>query len=42
MSYNELHEHLMVFFGDTSRTPEETKSFLLDIAAEAEMLADSI
>lgn len=29
-------------FGDTSRSPQETKDDLLDIAQECEMMADTI
>lgn len=42
MTYDQLKEHLMEFFSDTSRSPSETKDGLEDIAAEAEMLAESI
>lgn len=42
MDYKELKDALMEFFGDTSRTPGQTKSGLLAIIDEAQMLADTI
>ena len=42
MEYKELNSALMEFFGDTSRTPAKTKSGLLAIADEAQLLADTI
>jgi len=42
MDYEQLKKALQDYFGDMSRTAAETKEGLLDIAAEAEMLASSI
>lgn len=42
MSYEELKEHLMTFFGDTSRSPSETREGLKGIIEEAEMLIETI
>lgn len=42
MTYDQLKDALMEFFGDTSRTAGQTKSGLLAIADEAQMLADTI
>jgi hypothetical protein len=42
MNYEDLHSSLMEFFGDTSRTPGQTKSGLIGIIDEAKMLIESI
>lgn len=42
MDYEELHEALQSFFGDTSRSASETREGLLDIIAEAETLVESL
>lgn len=42
MTYDELKAHVMTFFGDTSRSKQETKEDLLAIAEECEMLAETL
>lgn len=42
MTYDELRDTLMEFFGDKSRSAGQTKSGLLEIAEEAQVLADTI
>jgi hypothetical protein len=42
MDYDKLKEALQKYFGDTSRTPGQTKSGLLAIIDEAQMLANTI
>ena len=42
MDYEELKEHVMDFFGDTSRSAAETRDGLEQLAEEARMLAESI
>lgn len=42
MTLEELKEALQKFFGDTSRSQQETRDGLLDIAADAELLAEGL
>lgn len=42
MDYEELKQHLMDFFGDTSRPASETKRDLIALAEEARTLAETI
>ena len=42
MDKDAIIEAIRKFFGDTSRSAQETKDGLMDIAAECEMLAESI
>lgn len=42
MTLKELKEALQAFFGDTSRSAHETRNGLLEIAEDAQMLAESI
>lgn len=42
MTLKELKDALQEFFGDTSRSQQETRSGLLDIAADATLLAEGL
>lgn len=42
MDYDQLREHLMEFFGDTSRPASETKQGLEDLIDEARLLIESL
>ncbi len=42
MTKEQLIAALMAFYGDTSRSREETKEVLQDVAAQIEMLIESL
>ena len=42
MNYEELKQALMTFFGDTSRSAEETKDGLESLRDEIEMLIETL
>lgn len=42
MSYEQLLEHVRSFYGDTSRSQEETRDRLEDLLDEVKLLIDSL
>lgn len=42
MEYQEMLSAVKAFFGDTSRSPSETREGLEDLVADIEMLIDSL